>query len=96
MLKSLFTLKRQAGNMRADRSPGTAGEATWELLAHPLDPRERLTACLNAWAGMDEDLWPEANVRALYEDIMDIFLQYQEAESWYREWKQANPEAKLA
>ncbi len=95
MLKSLFTLKRQAGDMLADRLPGTAGQATWELLAHPLGPRERLTAYLNAWANMDESAWLEANVRALYEDIMDIFREHPESEVWYREWRATHPEARV-
>ena len=65
--------------------------APWELLAHPADPRERLTAYLDAWAGMDEAAWPEANVKALYEDIMDIFRDHPEAEGWYRDWRAAHP-----
>jgi hypothetical protein len=69
--------------------------AAWELLTRPSDPRERLTGFLDAWAGMDEAAWPEANVKALYEDIMDIFQDHPEADRWYREWRQAHPEAKL-
>jgi len=36
-------------------------------------PRTRLFVCLDTWATIDEDSWPEASVKALYEDIMDIF-----------------------
>lgn len=95
-MKSLFTLKREAGDMPADGSPGTAGPAPWELLAHPLDPRERLTAYLNAWADMDESVWQEANVIALYEDIMDLFKSHSEAEVWFRDWRKTHPGSRLA
>ena len=69
--------------------------APWELLTHPPDPHKRLTDYLDAWAGMDEAAWLEANVKALYDDIMDIFQEYPEAEAWYREWRAAHPEARL-
>ena len=75
-------------------APRTA-PAPWDLLTHPPDPRERLTGCLDTWTGMDEAAWPEANVKALYEDIMDIFREYPEADAWYREWRKAHPEARL-
>lgn len=70
--------------------------APWDLLIHPPDPRERLTEYLDAWAGMDEAAWPEANVNALYEDIIDIFRDYPEADRWYQEWRAAHPEARLS
>lgn len=70
--------------------------APWEGLAHPTDPRERLIGYLNAWAEMDEAQWPQANVRALLEDILDVFRDHPEAEAWYREWRQAHPEARLS
>ncbi len=73
---------------RPDRAP-------WELLPCSQDPRERLTECLDVWAIMDESTWPEANVKALYEDIMDLFKAYPEAEAWYREWRKAHAEARL-
>ena len=69
--------------------------APWNLLTHPPDPRERLTEYLNVWAGMNEAAWPEANVKALYEDIMDIFREYPEAEGWFRDWRKAHAEARL-
>ncbi len=71
-------------------------QAPWDLLTHPPDPRERLTRYLDAWAAMDEAAWPEANVRALYEDIMDIFREYPEAETWFNEWRAAHQEARLS
>ncbi len=81
--------------MPADRSLGRAGPAPWELLAHPPDPRERLTAYLNAWANMDEATWPEPNVKALYEDIMDVLRDHPQSETWFREWRKAHPEERL-
>jgi hypothetical protein len=78
--------------------PPNAGTQTdpvpWELLSHPQDPRERLTCYLDAWASMNEAVWPEANVRALYEDIMDIFRDHPEADGWFREWRAAHPEGR--
>jgi len=70
--------------------------APWELLPHHSDPKERLFGYLDAWATMDEAAWPEANVKALYDDIMDIFQEHPEAEKWYREWRAAHPEVKLS
>jgi hypothetical protein len=67
----------------------------WELLSHSSDPHERLTRYLDAWAAMDEAAWPEANVKSLYDDIMDIFREYPEAVAWFREWRAAHPEARL-
>jgi hypothetical protein len=43
---------------------------------------------------MDEATWPEANVKALYEDIMDIFREYPAAETWFAEWRAAHPGAR--
>ncbi len=68
--------------------------APWDLLTHPSEPRERLTEYMDAWANMDESAWPEANVRALYEDIMDLFKAHHQAETWYQEWKQDHSEAR--
>jgi hypothetical protein len=69
--------------------------APWELLVHPADPRERLILYLDTWAGMDEATWPEANVKALYEDLLELFGDHPEAEGWYRDWRTAHPEARL-
>ncbi len=68
--------------------------APWAQLTHPQDPRERLTGYLDAWASMNEAEWPQANVKALYDDILDIFRDYPEAEAWYRAWRAAHPEAR--
>lgn len=58
-------------------------------------PRSHLWEYLDAWAGMDEATWPEANVNALLEDILDVFRDHPQAEAWYREWRAAHPEARL-
>ena len=70
--------------------------APWERLTHLEDPRERLVSYLDTWADLDESAWPEVNVKALYEDIMDIFREYPEAEGWFQEWRQAHPVGRLA
>ena len=74
-------------------APWTA-PALYEQLAHPPGPQGRLWLLLDTWAGMDEAAWPEANIKALYEDLMDIFRDHPEAETWYREWRKAHPEAR--
>ncbi len=51
----------------------------------------RLAGYLDAWAGMDEAVWPEANVKALFEDIMDIFREHPAADGWYRAWRAGRP-----
>ncbi len=68
----------------------------WDLLTHPPDPRERLTGYLDTWAGMDEATWTEASVKALFDDIMDVFRDHPEADGWFREWRAVHPEARLA
>lgn len=59
-----------------------------------LDPKARLSSLLDTWAGMDEAAWAEANVKALYDDLMDIFRDHREADGWYREWRAKNPGAR--
>ena len=61
----------------------------WDVLTPTKDPRERLASYLDALADLDETAWPEANVRALHEDIMDIFREHPEAGRWLREWRVA-------
>lgn len=61
------------------------------------EPRVRLLSYLDTWAGMDEAKWTEASVKALYDDIMDIFHDHpREADGWFREWRAAHPTARLA
>ncbi len=57
--------------------------------------RAYLWRLMDTWGGMDESAWQEANVKALYEDIMDLFKAHPEAEGWFKEWRQAHPGAKL-
>jgi len=78
-------------------SVAVAGPVPWNVLTHPPDPRERLIGYLDAWATMDEAAWPEANVRALYDDIMDLFRAHPaEADGWFQAWRAAHPGARLA
>jgi len=69
-----------------DRTPEAAKAHLWRLL--------------DLWAGMDESqtttavtsgqpvpVWTEANVKALYEDIMDVFSATPEANGWLQEWR---------
>jgi hypothetical protein len=95
VLKSLFTSEQGASHRPLDSSPQATGPAPWDLLTQPAEPRDRLTLYLNAWAGMDEAAWPEANVRALYDDIMDIFRDHPEADAWFAEWRAGQPEARI-
>jgi len=60
-------------------------------------PKARLHQLLATWAWMDESAWPEANVQALYEDILDLFRDHPgEADAWFKEWRAAHPAARLA
>jgi hypothetical protein len=58
-------------------------------------PRTRLVRCLDLWATMDEATWSEPNVKALLDDIMDLFREYPEADGWFAEWRAAHPAARL-
>ncbi len=87
--------QRQAAEAIIARATPRSTPAPWELLTHSPDPRERLIEYLDAWASMDEAVWPEANARTLYEDIMDIFWKHPEADGWFRDWRAAHPEARL-
>lgn len=70
-----------------------------DLLSAPvrnLSPCEQLTRYLDTWVGMDESRWPQANVEALYDKISYVFGKHPDAEAWYRAWRQAHPQARLA
>ncbi len=97
MLKSLFILRHEQGDTPTDW-PLQASELNpvdWALASLTVDPRDRLWALLDVWATLDESEWTEANVKALFEDILDVFRDYAEAECWFREWRTAHPEARL-
>ena len=70
--------------------------AMYDPLYHAPDPKARLWFLLDLWASMHEAEWSEANVNALYEDIMDLFRDHEEADAWFREWREAHPEARLS
>ncbi len=84
-----------AGRVEPPKRANQTDPAPWDLLTHPPEPRERLIVYLEAWACMNEAEWPKPNVRALYEDIMDIFWKHPEADGWFRDWRAAHPEARL-
>ncbi len=69
---------------------------TGAILDRPSGAEARLRSLLDTWASMDESAWPEANVKALHEEIMDIFRDHPEANSWFRAWRAAHPAARLA
>ncbi len=47
--------------------------AVFDIPIHTSPPWTRLWSLLDTWAGIDERAWSEANVKALYDDIMDVF-----------------------
>lgn len=60
-------------------------------------PAVRLTRLLDTWSGMDESKWTEANVAALYQDILDVFKAHPvAADGWYQTWKREHPRGRLA
>lgn len=69
------------------------GIATQLDLLGRLTPRERLTRYLDTWVGMSEATWSEANVKALYEDILDVFKDHPDADTWFRAWRADHPTA---
>ena len=61
------------------------------------DPRARLWTLLDLRAAQDDATEAEANIKALYEDIMDIFRDNpRDADGWFRDWRTAHPTARLA
>ncbi len=69
---------------------------SWPETRTPDGARAYLWRLMDTWGSMDESTWQEANVKALYEDILDLFKAHPQAEGWFKEWRQANPEARLA
>ncbi len=62
----------------------------------PLDPETRLSSFLTTWFTLDEKAWSQGDVDAIKNIVMDIFRDHSEAESWFREWRAAHPEARLS
>jgi hypothetical protein len=73
---------------------------SWPMDRTPEAAKAHLWRLLDLWAGMDESqtttavtsgqpvpVWTEANVKALYEDIMDVFSATPEANGWLQEWR---------
>ena len=83
---------------------------SWPMERTPEKAKAHLWRLLDLWAGMDEEqttesavsgqpvpVWTEANVKALLDDILDLFSAApQDADGWFREWREAHPEARLA
>jgi hypothetical protein len=70
---------------------------SWPASRTPGKDKAHLWRLLDIWAGMDEATWQGAAVKALYEDIMDVFEGHaKDADRWFREWREAHPEARLA
>lgn len=78
-----------------ERREAVADLIAQTILDRPADPKARLWMLLDTWAIMDEAGWSEANVKALYNDILDLFQEYPEADTWFREWREGHPEARL-
>jgi len=47
------------------------------------------------FTGQRVPIWTEANVRALHEDILDIFAEHADGNGWFRVWRAAHPTARL-
>jgi hypothetical protein len=59
--------------------------------------KARLSRLLDTWATMDETAWTQEAVDRLKNEILDTFSEHpRDADTWFREWRQAHPEAKLA
>ncbi len=58
-------------------------------------PDDLLAGYLDRWVGMTESEWQEATVKALFDEINGIFRENADAETSYRAWSQANPQARL-
>lgn len=66
-----------------------------DLFSRLPDPRARLSALLHTWTNMNEGTSPEANVRDLYVDIMEIFRDHPEAEAWFGDWRATHSAERL-
>ncbi len=59
-------------------------------------PKTRLWILLDSWSGMDEATWHMEAVDQIKNGILDLFKAHPEADTWFREWRAANPERRLA
>jgi len=50
---------------------------------------------LDRWARMDEATHSADQVETLRQDILNIFIKHEEAEEWFRIWREQNPGARL-
>lgn len=84
-----------ARSWSCERTPDQAKAYLWRLLDlwTTMDESEMSTSVLS---GQAVAVWSEPNVKALHEDIMDVFAANREANTWFAEWRALHPEAKLA
>ena len=75
-------------------TPVTAGTGRDRLTVPPV-ARTALWRLLDRWARLETAAGSEANVKALYDAILDVFAAYPEAGLWYQAWREQNPDAKL-
>ncbi len=87
---------RPAGLALAD-PPAIGADPLARLDPLPSDPKARLWRLLDIRAGQDDATETEANVKAVHEDIMDLFREHsREAAGWFSAWRTAHPAARLA
>jgi hypothetical protein len=58
--------------------------------------RVHLWALLDRWTTLSEDAWTQEAVDRLKVEILAMFRAHPEADAWFREWRAAYPEARLA
>jgi hypothetical protein len=80
----------------ANRHAGPGQTSPVSDLFDPPDPRTRLWRLLDLRAAQDDATETAANVKALFDDILDVFRDHPEANRWFHEWRAAHPGAKLA
>lgn len=92
-LKKVLNRTQDGGEVQA--IPPTPGhpKPSWRT-SHP---RIRLWALLDTWSTMDEAAWTQEAVDRLKDEILDLFKAYPvEADTWFQEWRVANPGRRLA
>ncbi len=66
-----------------------------ETRGTPARAREMLWALLDLWATLDKTVWTAAEVMMLKNQIIAFWSERSEAETWWREWRAAHPDARL-